>query len=262
MSNNMKIISMVAVVAALGGGVLFWQKNRTAETPVPQAASSVAPTPEATPDQATSSPSSMPTAEAGQIVPNAPEMPITATSPGSAPSEKPVIAGTQIGGAFSLVDHKGNAVTEKSWPGKYKLVFFGFARCTDICPATLQKISTVMENYDPRSVKIQPLFITTDPAHDTQNILSVYIGGYNQNILGLTGTKEQVAQAVQSYKVYASESESGTPDHSSYVYLMSEDDKPLEIMRASLSVEEMTEKIKSHVEHVDAVAPTAAPAAH
>jgi protein SCO1/2 len=99
-----------------------------------------------------------------------------------------------------------------------------------------------MEHFDPSGAKLQPLFITTDPAFDTKEILSSYIAAYNKNILALTGTKEQVEQAESGYKVYVSQ-----PDHSTYIYLMSPDGKALEIMSATISAEEMIAKIKPRV---------------
>ena len=218
MSRFMKILAVAIVVFALGAGVAVWQrqsvmqkiteqaKATTETTPAPQTSAAAAPPAADSSTTASATPAPMPSAEPGQIVPNAPQMPASAdasqaaaATPGSgdqthdmsamnattpAPAQD-AVAGMQAGGPFALTDHKGNAVTEKSWPGKYKLVFFGFTRCTDTCPATLQKISSVMEAYDPTATKLQPLFITTDPAFDTQQIMATYIGAYNGNILGL-----------------------------------------------------------------------------
>lgn len=164
------------------------------------------------------------------------------------------VAGVQVGGAFSLVDHKGQPVTEKSWPGKYKLVFFGFTHCPDICPAAMQKMTVVMETVDAKGQKLVPLLITVDPARDTPEVMAAYVGNYNPHIIGLTGTEAQVKAAEDTYKVYASKVPAShgahdmgdhyMTDHSGYVYLMSPDDKLLETFSAEETAESMIGKIK------------------
>ena len=47
------------------------------------------------------------------------------------------ISDVNIGGVFNLIDHTGKRVTEASFPGRYKLVFFGYTWCPDICPTEL-----------------------------------------------------------------------------------------------------------------------------
>jgi protein SCO1/2 len=165
-----------------------------------------------------------------------------------------VQAGVHVGGPFSLVDQNGKKVTEKSWPGKYKLVFFGFTHCPDTCPATLQKFSVVMKKFDPKGEKIVPLFITVDPARDTVKTLKSYLSSYPL-IVGLTGTEKQIDAAEQSYKIYAARTPGQSnedhaeymEDHSAYIYLMSPDDKLLQTLPPDDPAEAMIGKIKQSV---------------
>jgi protein SCO1/2 len=46
-----------------------------------------------------------------------------------------------VGGPWSLIDLDGNLVTEKSFAGKWFLLYFGFARCPDICPSEMVSFS-------------------------------------------------------------------------------------------------------------------------
>jgi protein SCO1/2 len=261
--NVVKFVALAAVMFGAGAGLAVWKKESAYQQMVAaqQAAMPKEMPKEAAPAPATPAQPAEPTTEAGKIIPNAPEMPqpaaagMTAAPPSAAPvapeehhdhaaaaPETPV-AGMQAGGPFTLTDQKGNTVTEKSWPEKYKLVFFGFTHCPDTCPATLQKISALMDNYDPTGAKLQPLFITTDPARDTREVMETYMGGY-AHILGLTGTKEQIEAAEKAYKVYAAEGEGGAIDHSAFIYLQSPDDQTLAVLSSGLSGEEMMAKIK------------------
>lgn len=187
------------------------------------------------------------TASTSDIVAGAPEMPATPDSTATMASDA-AVAGSSIGGAFSLTDHDGNPVTDASYPGKLKLVFFGFANCPDICPATLDKLSTALNMLGVQSGQLQPLFITTDPARDTPEALKTYLQSYPA-FVGLTGTEEQIKAAEDAYKVYsaASTDGSGAIDHSAYVYLMTEDNKLLETFGKDDTADAISEKIKTHL---------------
>jgi len=164
--------------------------------------------------------------------------------------ETKAVASPGVGGAFSLVDGEGKAVTEKSWPGKYKLVFFGFTHCPEICPVSLDKMTSALDKLGDDAGKIQPLFITTDPQRDTPEVVKAFTANFHKSITGLTGTAEQVKSAENTYKVYAVKREGETKDdyqmdHSSYIYFMSPDDKMLAIMGSSDKAEDIVTKVKA-----------------
>lgn len=162
------------------------------------------------------------------------------------------VAGAAVGGPFSLTDHNGKAVTEKDYAQSWKLVFFGFTHCPDVCPAGLQKIRAVLETLPPgQAERLAVLFVTVDPARDTPEIMKAYAGLYDSRITGLTGTEEQVKSMQDSYKVYAARSGTAAPesaheaheagghhsaaysvDHSAFIYFMSPDGELVEIFHS------------------------------
>ena len=146
------------------------------------------------------------------------------------PASGPMAAETAPGGAFTLTDQDGNAVTEKDYADSYKLVFFGFTNCPDVCPVELQKIATVMKALGPRAADVTPLFISVDPQRDTPDVMKEYTAQFDPRIIGLTGTPEQVKAAEAAYKVYAARVDDPslsdyTMNHSSYTFFMSPDGK-------------------------------------
>src|SRR3954462_8905425 len=88
---------------------------------------------------------------------------------------QPPLAAAAIGGPYSLVDQNGRAVSDRDFAGRYRIVYFGYTHCPDVCPTDLATISqalTLFEKKDPaRAAKVQPLFITVDPARDTPAVL-------------------------------------------------------------------------------------------
>ena len=163
------------------------------------------------------------------------------TQKGEASAQKPLpVAGLKIGGPFSLTDHTGKAVTEKDYAGQYKLTYFGFTYCPAICPTELQKISQVikaLEKNEPElAVDVQPLFITVDPERDTVSVMKDYVSLFHPKMVGLTGTRPQIDFVSKAYRIFAKrvddpEQQDYTMDHSSYVYFMGPDEKPLGIYR-------------------------------
>ena len=103
---------------------------------------------------------------------------------------------------FELVDSKtGQQVSDRTFRGKWLLVFFGYTYCPDVCPTTLSEIAETMSELGPLSANVQPLFVTIDPARDTTKVLAEYTAAFDPRILGLTGTAAQVAAAARIYNV-------------------------------------------------------------
>ena len=77
---------------------------------------------------------------------------------GGAPAEAPPLAGATMGGPFSLVDQNGRRTTDRDFAGKYRLVYFGFSYCPDVCPVDLAVIGQgALLLRDPASVE-NPFF--------------------------------------------------------------------------------------------------------
>ncbi len=131
-----------------------------------------------------------------------------------------------IGGPFALTDHHGNAVSEASYPGKHLLVFFGYTYCPDVCPTELLVLGQTLDLLGPNAARVQALFITVDPERDTAEKLAEYMPNFHPDLVGLTGTSEQVAKAAKAYRVFfrkslkQAEGEDYLVDHTSLVYLM------------------------------------------
>lgn len=133
-----------------------------------------------------------------------------------------------VGGPFTLVDQDGRHVTEKDFLGKYMLVFFGYTYCPDVCPTELQVMTAALDQLGPEADRIQPVFVSIDPARDTPAVLKAYVGNFGPRLIGLTGTPEQVAAIAKAYRAYYAKAAGGSDtdylmDHSSIIYLMGPD---------------------------------------
>lgn len=160
---------------------------------------------------------------------------------GSTESDAP-IAGLSIGGPFKLTNQTGVEVSEKTYAGDYKLIYFGFTYCPAICPTELQKISRVMNGLEKNNpdiaARVQPLFITIDPERDTVPVMQEYVRLFHPRLIGLTGTVPQIDLVKKRYRIFATKVKDEaqndyTMDHSSFIYLMSPDDALLGMYRTS-----------------------------
>jgi protein SCO1 len=134
-----------------------------------------------------------------------------------------------IGGPFSLIDHRGQRVSERDFRGRPMLVFFGFTTCPDICPSGLQVIAAALDQLGPAGAAIVPVFVTIDPERDTVDKMAAYVGSFHPRLVGLTGSAAEVAGVLKAYRVYARKVPDErdparyTMDHSSIAYLMGPD---------------------------------------
>ncbi|MEL7030931.1 MAG: SCO family protein [Pseudomonadota bacterium] len=135
-----------------------------------------------------------------------------------------------IGGPISLVSHTGERVTEATYKGTPTLIYFGFTFCPDICPGTLVAVNRAYDALPGNISPPQTLLITVDPERDTPEALADYVstGAFPDNLVGLTGTEDEIAAAADAFIAQYERIETPdslaeyTMDHTSLLYLMDE----------------------------------------
>lgn len=135
----------------------------------------------------------------------------------------------EVTGAFALIDHTGAPRTERDFHGTPTLIHFGYTWCPDVCPSAMLVMAQVLEDLAARGRSVRPLFITVDPARDTAEKLAAYVDLLIPGLVGLTGSEEAVAQALDSFGVERRSHWTGGDDtdylvdHTSLFYLMAPD---------------------------------------
>lgn len=163
----------------------------------------------------------------------------------------------EIGGPFSLVDHRGRAVTEASYRGSWLLVFFGFAQCEAICPVALGRMAEAIDLLGADAARVQPLLITIDPGRETPAVLAERVPKIHPRLTGLTGTEAQVRAAAKTYRVEFRErgtSWKGKPifSHGSYIYLMDDQGRFATLLPPVLGAEAMAATIRKYLARPEA----------
>jgi len=144
----------------------------------------------------------------------------------STPQPEPLAL--DVGGFFALVDHKGNAVTDRDFRGRFLLLFFGYANCTSVCPIGLRHMTEALDLLGEKGGAVMPVLITVDPERDTVANLGPALARIHSRLIGLTGTTDRLAAARRAYKVGAEVT--GTDltggalyEHGTFIYLMGPD---------------------------------------
>lgn len=131
------------------------------------------------------------------------------------------------GPAFSLVDQNGRRVTQADLSDRPVLLHFGFTSCPAICPTTLYEVAERMRELGPQqAARIHFVFVSVDPERDTPEMLKTFVGSFDERIIALSGSGEQVAALARGLgarfeKVPGTTDGDYTMDHSVNGYLLS-----------------------------------------
>lgn len=153
-------------------------------------------------------------------------------------SEAP-LAGAAIGGDFTLTNQDGKTVKRSDFDGKWRMVYFGYTFCPDICTPDMQNLIAGLNMFaaqEPELAdKVQPLFITIDPERDTPEVLKQFTRAFSDDLIGLTGSVDDIAAAAKKYAVFYTKvpnADSYLVDHTQTPYLMDPQGNPVAVLPA------------------------------
>ncbi|HEY4054848.1 MAG TPA: SCO family protein [Terriglobales bacterium] len=98
---------------------------------------------------------------------------------------------------FTLTDTSGTAFDfHAKTQGYVTLLFFGYTHCPDMCPMQMDMIADALRKLPPvMAGQFKVVFVTTDPARDTGQVLRTYLDHFNKSFIGVTGSREAVEAA-------------------------------------------------------------------
>ena len=143
------------------------------------------------------------------------------------------------------------------------LVFFGYTHCPDVCPTDLMVVGEAMDLLGAAADKVQPVFVTIDPARDTVAVMADFVGHFHPRLLGLTGTGEQIAAVTKRYRVrwrkfFIVEDEPGEVeaaaedeyllDHTAAIYLIGPDGGGLSLFHHGTPAKDIADVVRQFIE--------------
>ncbi len=124
---------------------------------------------------------------------------------------------------FTLVRDDGRSVTDRDFRGATLLIYFGYTSCPDLCPTALGALAEAVTALRARGAVVQPLFITVDPANDRPERLRDYVRQFSPDLIGLSGSSEQIASAERAFGISAMAREGAGFNHSVQVSIVAPD---------------------------------------
>ena len=116
---------------------------------------------------------------------------------------------------FSLKDHKNRDFNAQNFKGQWTFLFFGYTRCPDICPATMNKLNDVYQDLAQQGDLNNTSFImiSVDPVRDTLKGLAEYVKYFNDKFIGVTGDEEQIGILAKKFAIMYTKEETKKEDY-------------------------------------------------
>ncbi len=133
-----------------------------------------------------------------------------------------------LGGPFKLNSVNG-PVSLEQYKGNIVVLYFGFLNCAEVCPSSMGVLSAALSRLSPQTYShVRGLFISVDPERDDLVSLNQFAKYFDDHVVGVTGTEQQIDALTKQYGVYfdivdmESSELSYTVDHSSRFYIIDE----------------------------------------
>jgi protein SCO1/2 len=182
---------------------------------------------------------------------------LSACNRASPPQQDAPLAGARIGGPFTLVDQDGKAFSSEALKGRYAIVYFGYTYCPDVCPTDMLNLGKGLKAFEAkdavRAAKVQPVFISVDPARDTPPVLKAFVSAFHPRLIGLTGSEAQIAVVAKEYATTYSKQEpkAGSTgylmQHMSTAILFGPKGDPIALVPVEASAEQVTDTLSTWV---------------
>ena len=145
---------------------------------------------------------------------------------------------------FELIDQNNEAFNKKSIEGVWTVLFFGYTNCPDVCPTTIYKLAEIKNGIkeDLPSANFNTVLVTLDPDRDSSERLDEYIGYFDETMLGVTGTYENIQSFTSSLSVFyqrINKEEGYDFNHTASIFVFDKDGSLFATMSPANTVEEI-----------------------
>ncbi|MDD2049867.1 SCO family protein [Pseudomonas putida] len=150
--------------------------------------------------------------------------------------------------ALEMTDENGQPVMMDELKGKWSLLFFGYTFCPDICPTTLAQLRQVKSELPKEAVeRLQVVLVSVDPNRDTPTQLKQYLGYFDKDFRGVTGSLENLQKLANAVSIPFIPADTSKPnytvDHSGNLALLGPDGKQRGFIRAPFNNQKLVAQL-------------------
>ena len=147
---------------------------------------------------------------------------------------------------FELIDQKNEVFNNKSLEGGWTVLFFGYTNCPDVCPTTIYKLAEIKNELkeDLSSTSFNTVLVTLDPDRDSADRLKEYIGYFDESMLGVTVTYENIQSFTSSLSVFyqrINKEEGYDFNHTASIFVFNKDGSLFATMSPANTIGELTQ---------------------
>ncbi len=166
------------------------------------------------------------------------------------------LAGASIGGAFSATNQDGRPVSDRDFAGRYRLMYFGYTSCPDVCPTDVAALSRGVKAFQAahadRAARLAAMFVTVDPERDDPDAIKQFVRAFSPDLIGLTGAPAAMAVMRQRFGIYAKKVPGSTPDdylmdHFAVIYLFGPDGAPVAFLSHGTTAADIAAMLDTYV---------------
>jgi protein SCO1/2 len=164
------------------------------------------------------------------------------------------VVGADIGGPFTLTRSDGARVTDAQVFDRLSLLYFGYTHCPDFCPTDAATMAQATDLLAERGIAVRPVFVTIDPARDTEAVVGEFAANFHPDMVGLTGSDADIAAAARAWRVYYAKQGDDPAyylmDHSTFTYLVHPERGFIDFFRHGETPGAIAERIACYAERL------------
>lgn len=153
-----------------------------------------------------------------------------------------------FGTDFTLTREDGERVTAEDVFTKPTLLYFGYTFCPDVCPMDSARNAEAETLLREQGKDVQTVFITVDPTRDTPQVLTDYTDLFSDDMIGLTGSEEEIAAVNKGWRNYFKLQNEDDPeyylvDHMTNTYLVMPENRTVEFFNRDATPDAVAESV-------------------
>lgn len=158
-----------------------------------------------------------------------------------------------LGAPFTLTDENGARVTDAQVFDRPSIFYMGYSFCPDVCPMDNARNAAAVDLLKAKGYDVRPVMMSVDPDRDTPERLREFTDALHPDLLGLTGTADEVTAVSRAWRGYfklnnKDDKENYLVDHTTNSYLILPGRGTVEFFARDVTPEQMADTVACYID--------------